>query len=120
MHESLEEFFDTHRELFPPSILDKEMLRQRVQVYCTLQQTLDTRALKKEVGPSDIDAVKPWKALKQVNGNRPQQPMLQYNAELKLLLGPSFVPPRSWNQMTFGPRPPVRVGPLMQQSWTKV
>jgi hypothetical protein len=31
--EILEELFDTHRELFPASILDKEMLQQRVQIY---------------------------------------------------------------------------------------
>jgi hypothetical protein len=34
--ETLEDLFDSHRELFPASITDKEMLRKRVQVYRTL------------------------------------------------------------------------------------
>jgi hypothetical protein len=64
MLEFLEELFDTHRELFPASIPEKEMLRQRVQVYCTfLRITWDTRALEKKVGPSYIDGVNRWKAL---------------------------------------------------------
>jgi hypothetical protein len=47
--EILEVLFDSHRELFPPSISSKEILRQRVQVYRTLRRTLDTRAIKKNV-----------------------------------------------------------------------
>ena len=33
--ELLEELFETHRELFPVSIPDKETMRLRIQVYCT-------------------------------------------------------------------------------------
>jgi hypothetical protein len=35
--EVLEELFNTHRELFPGLIPDKETLRVRIQVYHTLQ-----------------------------------------------------------------------------------
>jgi hypothetical protein len=39
--EVLEELFESHRELFPPSISSKEILRQRVQVFRTLRRTSD-------------------------------------------------------------------------------
>jgi hypothetical protein len=86
--EVLEELFDTRRELFPASIPDKEMLRQRVQIYCTLRQTSDTRALEQKVGQSDIDVVNRWKALERADGDRPHRPMRQHYAELELLIGP--------------------------------
>jgi hypothetical protein len=86
--EILEELFDYHRELFPPSIPNKETLRQRVQVYRTLRGTLDTHALEQKVGQSDIDVVNCWKAVERANGNRPHRPMRQHYAELELLLGP--------------------------------
>jgi hypothetical protein len=86
--EVLEEFFDSHRELFPPSIPDKETLRQRVQVYCTLQRTSDTRALNQKVSALDIDVVNHWKAVNHADGNMPHCPMRQHYAELELLLGP--------------------------------
>ncbi len=83
----LEELFDSHCELFPPSIPDKEM-RMRVQVYRTLRRTSDTRALEKKVSQSDIGVVNRWKALERADGNRPHRPMRQHYAELELLLGP--------------------------------
>jgi hypothetical protein len=86
--EVLEELFDTRRELFPASIPDKEMLRQRVQIYRTLRQTSDTRALEQKVGQSDIDVVNRWKALERADGDRPHRPMRQHYAELELLIGP--------------------------------
>ncbi len=87
--EVLEELFDTHRELFPASVPDKEMLRQRVQAYHTLWRTLDTRALEKKVGPSNINVVNPWKALERVDGKWPPLPMRKYYAKLELLvIGP--------------------------------
>jgi vacuolar-type H+-ATPase subunit I/STV1 len=86
--ELLEELFETHRELFPPSITSLEILRQRVQVYRTLKRTSDTRAIEKKVRQSDIDVVNRWKALERADGNRPNQPMRQHYAELELLLGP--------------------------------
>jgi hypothetical protein len=55
--EILEELFETHGELFPVSISEKEMLRKRVQVYRTLRHTSDTRAIHKKVLKSDIDVV---------------------------------------------------------------
>jgi hypothetical protein len=61
--DSLEDLFDTHRELFPVSIPDKETLRKRVQVYRTLRQTSDTWALEEKVGQTDIDVINHWKAL---------------------------------------------------------
>jgi hypothetical protein len=86
--EVLEDLFDTHRELFPASIPDKETLRKRVQVYRTLRRTSDTRALEQKVGQSDIDVVNRWKALERADGNRPHRPMRQHYAELELLIGP--------------------------------
>jgi hypothetical protein len=86
--EVLEELFDTHRELFPASVVDKEVLRKRVQVYRTLRRTSDTRALEQKVAQSDIDVVNRWKALEQADGNRPHRAMRQHYAELELLLGP--------------------------------
>jgi hypothetical protein len=86
--EILKELFDTHQELFPASIADKEMLRKRVQIYRTLRWTLDTRALKQKVAQSDIDEVDRWKALECADGNRPHCAMRQHYAELELLLGP--------------------------------
>jgi hypothetical protein len=86
--EVLEDLFDTHRELFPASILDKETLRKRVQVYQTLWRTSETRALEQKVGQSDIDVVNRWKALERADGNRPHRPMRQHYAELELLIGP--------------------------------
>ena len=86
--EVLEELFDSHRELFPPSISDKEVLGTRVQVYQTLRRTSDTRALEQKVGQSDIDVVNRWKALERADGNIPHCPMQQHYAKLELLLGP--------------------------------
>jgi hypothetical protein len=86
--EVLEELFDSHRELFLPSIPDKETLRQRVQVYHTLRRTSDTCALNQKVSVSDIDVVNCWKAVERSDGNRPHFPMRQHYAELELLLGP--------------------------------
>jgi hypothetical protein len=86
--EVLEELFDSHRELFPPSIPDKETLRQRVQVYRTLRRTSDTRALNQKVSTSDINVVNRWQAVERADGNRPHRPMRQHYAELELLLGP--------------------------------
>jgi hypothetical protein len=84
----LEELFDSHKELFPASIPDKETLRMRIQVYRTLQRTSDTRALEMKVGRNDIDVVNRWKTLEQADGNRPHRPMRQHYAELELLIGP--------------------------------
>jgi hypothetical protein len=89
--EVLEELFDSHCELFPPSISDKEVLRTRVQVYRTLCRTSDTRALEQKVGQSDIDVVNRWKAVERADGNIPHCPIRQHYAELELLLGPSFL-----------------------------
>jgi hypothetical protein len=86
--EILEELFDTHRELFPPSVADKETLRTRVQVYRTLRRTSDTWALEQKVSQSDIDVVNRWKSLERAEGNRPHRPMRQHYAELELLLKP--------------------------------
>jgi hypothetical protein len=52
--EVLEELFESQQELSPPSIPDRETLCQRVQVYRTLRQTLDTHILNMKVGTSDI------------------------------------------------------------------
>jgi hypothetical protein len=85
----LEELFDSHRELFPPSITDRETrLRQRVQVYHTLRRTSDTRALNQKVSTTDIDVVNRWKAVERADGNIPHCPMRQHYAELELLIGP--------------------------------
>jgi hypothetical protein len=86
--ELLEELFETHQELFPASIVDKEVLRKRVQVYQTLRRTSDTRALEQKVAQSDIDVVNRWKALVRADGIRPHRAMRQHYAELELLLGP--------------------------------
>ena len=74
--------------MFPASIPDKETIRQHVQVYRILQQTSNTRALEQKVCQSGIDVVNRWKALEQMDGNRPHRPMREYYAELELLLGP--------------------------------
>jgi hypothetical protein len=84
----LEDLFDTHRELFPASISDKEILRERIQVYRTLRRTSDTRALEQKVAQSDIDVVNRWKSLERADGNRPHRPMRQHYAKLELLLAP--------------------------------
>jgi hypothetical protein len=86
--EVLEELLNTRRELFLASILDKEILRQRVQIYQTLRRASDTRALEQNVGQSDIDVINRWKALERADGNRPHRPMIQHYAELELLIGP--------------------------------
>jgi hypothetical protein len=86
--ELLEELFDSQRELFPPSISSKEILRQRVQVYRTLRRTSDTRAIEKKVNQTDIDVVNRWKSVERADGNRPNRPMRQHYAELELLLEP--------------------------------
>jgi hypothetical protein len=86
--ELLEELFDSHRDLFPPSIGSKDMLRERVQVYRTLRRTSDTRAIEKKVGQTDIDVVNRWKSVERADGNRPNRPMRQHYAELELLLDP--------------------------------
>jgi uncharacterized protein YerC len=86
--EVLEDLFDSHRELFPASIPDKETLQKRIQVYRMLRRTSDTRALEQKVGQSDIDVVNHWKALEFADRNRPHRPMRQHYAELELLIGP--------------------------------
>jgi hypothetical protein len=86
--EILEELFDSHRELFPASITERETLRKRVQVYRTLRRTSDTRALDKKVSKSDIDVMNQWKYLERADNNRPHHPMRQHYAELELLFGP--------------------------------
>ena len=86
--EILDDLFDSHRELFPASISDRETLRKRVQVYRTLRRTSNTRAIDKKVPKSDIDVVNRWKSLERADGNRPHRPMRQHYAELELLFGP--------------------------------
>jgi hypothetical protein len=87
--EILEELFDTHRELFPTSVPNKETLWKRVPVYRTLRRMSDTCALEQKVGQSDIDVVNRWKALEErADRNRPHRPMRQHYAELELLIEP--------------------------------
>jgi hypothetical protein len=86
--EVLEEVFNSHRELFPPLIPDKETMQQRVQVYRTLCRTSDIRVLNQKVSSTDIDVVNCWKAVKCADGNRPHWPMRQHYAKLELFLGP--------------------------------
>jgi hypothetical protein len=52
--EILEDLFDTDRQLFPPNITSKEILRERYQAFRSFQKTSDTRAAEMEVSPSDV------------------------------------------------------------------
>jgi hypothetical protein len=54
--EVLEDIFDNHRELCPPTITNWEMLRQKYQAFQTLCCSSDTRAL-------EIKVAQPGKAL---------------------------------------------------------
>jgi hypothetical protein len=76
--EILEDLFESHREIFPASISDRETLRKRVQVYRTLRRTSDTRAIEMKVSKSDIDVVNRWKSVERADGNRPHRPMRQH------------------------------------------
>jgi hypothetical protein len=63
----LEDLFESHRELFPASITDRETLRKRVQVYRTLCCTSGMRDIKMKVSKSYIDVVNRWKSLKRAD-----------------------------------------------------
>jgi hypothetical protein len=69
--ESLKDLFDTHRELFPASIEDKETLRKRIQAYRTFRQTSDSIAIDEGVDQTDIDVVNRWQAVEKAKGSRP-------------------------------------------------
>jgi hypothetical protein len=86
--EILEDLFDTHRELFPASIEDKETLRKRIQAYRTFRRTSDSIAIDEGVDQTDIDVVNRWQAVEKAKGSRPNRPMRQHYAELELLLRP--------------------------------
>ncbi len=75
--EVLEDLFDNHQELFPASVSDKELLRQKYQAFQTLRRTSDTRALELGVAQPDIDLVNRWKTVKKADGTRPNRPMRQ-------------------------------------------
>jgi hypothetical protein len=86
--EILEDLFDTHRELFPASIEDKETLRKRIQAYRTFRRTSDSIAIDEGVDQTDIDVVNWWQAVEKAKGSRPNRPMRQHYEELELLLCP--------------------------------
>jgi hypothetical protein len=86
--EILEDLFDTHRELFPASVEDKETLRKRIQAYRTFRRTSDSVAIEMGVSQVDIDVVNRWQTLEKAKGSRPSRPMRQHYAELELLLRP--------------------------------
>jgi hypothetical protein len=86
--EVMEDIFDNHRDLFPPTITSREMLRQRYQAFRTLRRTSDTRALEMKVAQPDIDLVNRWKSVEKADGSRPARPMRQWYAEFALLLAP--------------------------------
>jgi hypothetical protein len=86
--EILEDLFETHRELFPSSIEDKETLRKRIQAYRTFRRTSDSIAIDEGVSQTDIDVVNRWQAVEKAKGSRPNRPMRQHYAELELLLRP--------------------------------
>jgi hypothetical protein len=52
--EVLEDIFDNHRDLFPPTINTRESLCQKYQAFRTLRWTSDMRALEKKVAQPDI------------------------------------------------------------------
>jgi hypothetical protein len=84
----LEDIFESHRDLFPPTITTRESLCQKYQAFRTLQRTSDTRALEMKVGQPDIDLVNRWKTVEKADGSRPARPMRQWYAEFALLLAP--------------------------------
>jgi hypothetical protein len=86
--EVLEDVFENHRDLFPASITDKEMLRKKYQAFRTLRRTSDTRALELGVAQPDIDLVNRWKTVEKADGSRPNRPMRQWYAEFGLLIAP--------------------------------
>jgi hypothetical protein len=86
--EILEELFDTHLELFPASIEDKETLRKQIQAYKTFRQTSDYIAINEGIDQTDIDVVNHWQAVEKAKGSQPYHPMRQHYAELELLLCP--------------------------------
>jgi hypothetical protein len=69
--EILEDLFDTHRELFPASVEDKETLRKRIQAYRTFRRTSDSVAIEMGVSQVDIDVVNRWQTLEKAKGSRP-------------------------------------------------
>jgi hypothetical protein len=86
--EVLDDLFDHHRELFPQSITNREMLRPKYQAFRTLQRSSDTRALELKVAQPDINLVNRWKTVEKADGSRPTQAMRQWYAEFELLLAP--------------------------------
>jgi hypothetical protein len=86
--EILEDLFDTHRELFPASVEDKETLQKQIQAYRTFRRTSDSIAINEGVDQTDVDVVNRWQAVEKAKGSRPNRPMRQHHAELELLLRP--------------------------------
>jgi hypothetical protein len=69
--EVLEDIFDNHWELLPPTITSREMLRQKYQAFQMLRCSSDTRAMEMKVAQPDTDLVNRWKSVKKVDGSRP-------------------------------------------------
>ena len=84
MTEILENIFGHKPKLFPPHILSKEHIRERYHCFRTLQRTSDTRAIEMNLKTTDIDIVNKWRHA----GKKSSQPMKQYYAQIKLLMGP--------------------------------
>ena len=85
---TLEELFETHRDLFPTKIESPEDLRKSYQVFQTLQRTSDTQALEMKVNKDDIDVVNRWAGVEKAQGRRPAREMRHYYADITLLLKP--------------------------------
>ena len=68
MLETMEELFETQRDLFPTKIKSHLELRKSYQVFRTLRRTSDTHALEMKVSKDDIDVVNRWAGVEKAQG----------------------------------------------------
>lgn len=86
--EILEENYEDHPELFPPSINSKEEISESYSVFRSLRRSSDTRALEQNVSQTDIMLFNRWSTVERARGNRATFSMYQHYAQIELLIAP--------------------------------
>jgi hypothetical protein len=86
MHEILEELYNKHKDLFPPSIVTKEDIPSSYHAFRTFCRSSATRALNQGVSRDDIDLVNRWHQVEKADGNRPSFDMRHHYAQYELLV----------------------------------
>lgn len=88
LFETLEEIYEDHPYMFPPSVQSKEDIPNCYSVFRSLRRSSDTRAVEKNVSHTDIALFNRWALIEKSQGNRASLPMYQHYAQVELLIEP--------------------------------